>query len=62
MSKFYAVKSFAGLVCAGAGDVVEIADKAVSDDLLSAGYIKPVRKTSRVKSNVNKGSDSRKRS
>lgn len=37
--KAKALVSFAGAVSAGIGDFVEIADKAVYEDLIRAGYI-----------------------
>lgn len=41
--------SFCGSICATAGDVVEITDPAVAEDLLKAGYIEQVKKTTKKK-------------
>lgn len=37
--KYRAVVSFSGAVSMAEGEIAEIADKAVSEDLLNAGYI-----------------------
>lgn len=37
--KYKAIVSFSGVVSMAEGEITEIADKAVSEDLLSAGYI-----------------------
>lgn len=37
--KYKAVVSFSGVISMAEGEIAEIADKAVSDDLLNAGYI-----------------------
>lgn len=40
--KYKAMTSFSGLVSMAEGDIMEIADKAVSDDLIQAGYIQAI--------------------
>lgn len=40
--KYRAVVSFSGTISMAEGDITEIADKAVSEDLLSAGYIEAI--------------------
>ena len=42
MSEFRALKGFAGLISMRKGDVKEIKDEALVNDLLRAGYIEPV--------------------
>lgn len=42
MSEFRALKGFAGLLSMKKGDVKEIKDEALVNDLLRAGYIEPV--------------------
>lgn len=42
MSEFRALKGFAGLISMRKGDVKEISDEALVNDLLRAGYIEPV--------------------
>lgn len=37
--RYKAVVSFSGIISMAEGEITEIADKAVSDDLLDAGYI-----------------------
>ena len=39
---FKALESVAGKVCFGAGELVELTDKVIIEDLVNAGYIKPV--------------------
>ena len=39
---FKALESVAGKVCFGAGELVELTDKAIIEDLVNAGYIEPV--------------------
>lgn len=39
---YKAIVSFSGIVSMAEGDIAEIADKAVSEDLLNAGYIEAV--------------------
>lgn len=40
--KYKAIVSFSGTISMAEGDIAEIADKAVSADLLSAGYIEAI--------------------
>ena len=40
--KYKAVVGFSGTISAAKGDVLEIADKAISEDLLEAGYIESI--------------------
>lgn len=40
---FKALESVAGKVCFGAGELVELTDKAIIEDLVNAGYIEPVK-------------------
>ncbi len=40
--KYKAMTSFSGVVSMAEGDIMEIADKAVSDDLVQAGYIQAI--------------------
>ncbi len=40
--KYKAVTSFSGTVSMAEGEIMEIADKAVSDDLIQAGYIQAI--------------------
>ena len=42
---YKAIVSFSGIVSMAEGDIAEIADKAVSEDLLNAGYIEAVEET-----------------
>lgn len=42
--KYKAKVGFSGLVSMSKGDVKEITDKYIVDDLLKAGYIEPVEK------------------
>ena len=62
--RYKALKSFAGIVSACAGDVFEIADTSLAADLTNAGYIicledeqtaKPVKRTAAVKKTSAKG-------
>lgn len=56
--RYKAVVSFSGTISMAEGEIAEIADKAVSDDLLNAGYIveaeeqKNESKRTRSKSNL----------
>lgn len=43
MSEYKALKGFAGLISMKKGDVKEIKDEALVNDLLKAGYIEPVK-------------------
>ena len=40
---YKALKSFSGLVTMAMGDVKDISDKAIAEDLLKAGYIEEVK-------------------
>lgn len=52
--KVKALVSFCGVVTMGIGDVADIKDKAIVDDLLQAGYVEKVETKKRVKSDENK--------
>lgn len=52
--KFRALVSFCGVVTMGKGEIAEITDKAIYEDLLQAGYIEKVETKKRVKSDENK--------
>lgn len=43
--KYKAIVGFSGIVSMAEGEIMEIADKAISDDLFQAGYIKAVEET-----------------
>lgn len=45
MAAHKALVSFAGVVSASAGQVINIDDKAIAADLLRAGYVEQVKKT-----------------
>ena len=45
MAKVKAKTSFAGVVTMGIGETREIEDKAILDDLLSAGYVEEIKKS-----------------
>lgn len=51
--KVKALVSFAGVVTMGVGEVKEIKDKAICEDLLQAGYVEEVKSTKKVKSDEN---------
>ena len=62
--RYKALKPFAGIVSACAGDVFEIKDTSLAADLMNAGYVicledeqaeKPVKKTATVKKTAAKG-------
>lgn len=42
--EYKATVGFSGLISMGKGEVKEIKDKDVADDLLKAGYIEPIEK------------------
>ena len=46
---FKALESVAGKVCFGAGELVELTDKVIIEDLVNAGYIKPVESEDKAK-------------
>lgn len=46
---FKALESVAGKVCFGAGELVELTDKVIIEDLVNAGYIKPVESEGKAK-------------
>lgn len=46
---FKALESVAGKVCFGAGELVELTDKVVIEDLVNAGYIEPVKSEGKAK-------------
>lgn len=43
--KYKVVVGYSGAVSAPLGSIVEITDKEISNDLLQAGYIEPVKQT-----------------
>lgn len=43
--KYKALISFSGIVSATIGEVVDIADKEVAQDLLNAKYVEEIKKT-----------------
>lgn len=43
--KYKVVVGYSGVVSAPLGSIVEITDKEISNDLLQAGYIEPVKQT-----------------
>lgn len=45
MAKVKAKVSFAGVVTMATGEIKEIADKAILDDLVSAGYVEEIKAT-----------------
>jgi hypothetical protein len=51
--KVKALVSFAGKVTMGKGEVREIKDKSICEDLLHAGYVKEVKPTKKVSTNEN---------
>lgn len=46
---FKALESVAGKVCFGAGELVELTDKVIIEDLVNAGYIEPVESEGKAK-------------
>ena len=44
LMQYRALKGFSGLVSMRKGEIKEIKDKYIADDLLKAGYIEPVEK------------------
>lgn len=44
LMKYRALIGFSGLVSMSKGEVKEIKDKYIADDLLKAGYIEPIEK------------------
>lgn len=55
LMKYRALKGFSGLVSMRKGDVKEIKDKYIVDDLLKAGYIEPTEKPKTTKKTSSKG-------
>lgn len=53
--RYKALKSFSGVISMAEGDEKEINDKAVVDDLLNAGYIKPAKTAARKKKTNSEG-------
>ena len=45
---YKALRSFSGLVCMAEGEIKEIPDKAIAQDLLNCGYIEAVGETPAV--------------
>ena len=43
--KYKVVVGYSGVVSAPLGSIIEITDKEISNDLLQAGYIEPVKQT-----------------
>ena len=39
---YKALVSFSGIITMAVGDVREISDKAIADDLVKAGYVEPI--------------------
>lgn len=55
LMKYRALKGFSGLISMHKGDVNEIKDKYIVDDLLKAGYIEAVEKPKTTKKTSSKG-------
>ena len=55
LMKYRALKGFSGLISMHKGDVKEIKDKYIVDDLLKAGYIEAVEKPKTTKKTSSKG-------
>lgn len=53
--RYKALKSFSGVISMAEGDEKEINDKTVADDLLAAGYIKPLKAVARKKKTNSEG-------
>ena len=43
--KYEAIENFSGIVSAVKGEIIEISNKDVADDLVKAKFIKPVKTT-----------------
>lgn len=49
MAKYKAIKSFSGLVSMRGGEVKDITDTYIANDLLKAGYIEEIKPAEKVK-------------
>jgi hypothetical protein len=59
MAEYKALVSFCGAVMGQAGKVIKIDNPAIASDLLRAGYIEEVKKTTTRKRSVKKNEDNR---